>query len=392
MKIILLHNTYQQRGGEDSVFENEYNLLKKYGHNVDKLIFDNNSIKTVKDKILTGILGIYNFKSAKLLENKIKSFKPDIIHVHNFFPIASPSIFFIAEKYKIPVIMTLHNFRLICPNALLFRNGYICEECINKIFPIPGIIHKCYRGSFSQTLSLSFIYNIHRFIKTWQKKIDKFITLTEFQKNKFLVSSLDVPEKKFTVKPNFSEDFGEGFKNRENYFLYVGRLSKEKGILTMLKAFSKTNMNLKIIGDGDLKEIVLKFSKQYKNIEYLGLRSKVEVFNLLKKSKALIFPSECYEGFPMVLVEALSTSTPVITSNIGSQAEIIKDKYIGLHFQVGNSEDLKKRLLDFSQKDYNFLYKNARIEYLNNYTPEKNYKRLMSIYEEVINASKKKSY
>ena len=387
MKILIIHNKYQQKGGEDFVFENEFNLLQKYGHTVDILIFDNNQIKSAIDKLKIGLFSIYNPESAKILEDKINSFKPDIIHVHNFFPIASPSIFFTAKKNDIPIVMTLHNYRLICPNALLFRNGNICEECINKVFPYRGIIHKCYRDSFMQTLSLSLVTSIHRYIKTWHSKVDKFITLTNFQKNKILSSSINIPKKKFVVKPNFSEDFGEGYQNREDYFLYVGRLSQGKGVLTMLKAFDGTNFNLIIVGDGIFKNEVIKYKEKNKNIKYLGFKLKKEIIELMKKTKALIFTSEWYEGLPMVLVEALSTGTPVITSNIGSQAEIVKDKHLGMHFNTGDFIDLRKKIAEFLKINNRRFYQNARNEYLDKYTPEKNYEKLLSIYKEAMHAS-----
>ncbi len=387
MKILMIHNKYQQKGGEDFVFENEFNLLQKYGHTVDILIFDNNQIKSAIDKLKIGLFSIYNPESAKILEDKINSFKPDIIHVHNFFPIASPSIFFTAKKNDIPIVMTLHNYRLICPNALLFRNGNICEECINKVFPYRGIIYKCYRDSFMQTLSLSLVTSIHRYIKTWHSKVDKFITLTNFQKNKFLSSSINIPKKKFVVKPNFSEDFGEGYQNREDYFLYVGRLSQGKGVLTMLKAFDGTNFNLIIVGDGIFKNEVIKYKEKNKNIKYLGFKLKKEIIELMKKTKALIFTSEWYEGLPMVLVEALSTGTPVITSNIGSQAEIVKDKHLGMHFNTGDFIDLRKKIAEFLKINDKRFYQNARNEYLEKYTPEKNYEKLLSIYKEAMHAS-----
>ncbi len=387
MKILMIHNKYQQKGGEDFVFENEFNLLQKYGHTVDILIFDNNQIKSAIDKLKIGLFSIYNPESIKILENKINSFKPDIIHVHNFFPIASPSIFFITKKFNIPVVVTLHNYRLICPNALLFRKGNVCEKCIIKVFPYLGIIHKCYRDSFIQTLSLSLVTSIHRYIKTWHSKVDKFITLTNFQKNKFLSSSINIPKEKFVVKPNFSEDFGEGYQDRENCFLYVGRLSQEKGILTMLKAFEGTDFSLIIIGEGDLRNEVIRYSEENKNIKYLGFKSKNEIINFMKKSKALIFPSEWYEGFPMVLVESLSTGTPIITSNIGSQAEIVKDKHLGMHFTIGDFADLRKKVKEFLKINDKIFYQNARNEYLEKYTPEKNYEKLLSIYKEAMHAS-----
>jgi len=391
MKILLIHNSYKQKGGEDAVFKNEFNLLKSLGFKVDKLLFSNLCIKSAKDQILTGIYSIYNYKSAKLLEDRIKTFKPDIIHIHNWFPLASPSIILTAKKQNIPVVMTLHNFRLICPNALLFRNGKICEKCIDKFFPYPAIFNKCYRNSYLQTLSVSLVTFTHKVFQTWQK-IDKFIALTEFQKNKFLSSSLKIPKEKISVKPNFTKDFGMGFNKRENFFLYVGRLSEEKGIDTLLEAFKNTQFVIKIIGDGNLKHFILKHSQKYKNIIFLGYKNKNEVIQYMKKAKALIFPSKCYEGFPTVLVEALSVGTPVITSNIGSQAEIIKDGYNGLHFKVNNELDLRSKLVKFLSSKNKKFYENARKEYLDKYTPEKNIQILTKIYGEVINATKKAGY
>lgn len=383
MKILMIHNKYKQKGGEDVVFYNEMSLLQSKGHIVDKLVFENKNIEGIFNTLKIGISGIYNIESAGVLKNKIKQIRPDIIHVHNFFPIASPSIFWIANRFKIPVVLTLHNYRLICPNAILFRNGNICEKCINEILPYSSVIYKCYRNSLLQTLSLSIIMSFHKYLKTWHNKVDKFITLTHFQKNKFLSSNINIPNEKFLIKSNFVKDFGNGYKYRKDYFIYIGRLSVEKGIRTMLKAFENTNYNLYIVGEGILKSEVLKYTKQNKNIKYLGFKSKKDIIDLLKKSIALIFPSECYEGFPMVLLEALSTGTPIITSNIGSQAEIVKDNYLGLHFRVGDFKDLKNKVREILKNED--FYKNTRNEYLKKYTPEKNYEQLINIYKKVIN-------
>ena len=389
MNILLIHNRYQQEGGEDAVFEAEAKLLESHRHRVKKLLFDNKQIVSVKAKFLAGLFCIYNPRSAKIIERKINQFKPDVIHVHNFFPLVSPSVFYVAKRYNIPVVVTLHNFRFICPNAILFRNDKICERCINKTFPFQGILRKCYRDSFMQTLPLSIMIALHKILKTWQEKVDKFIVLTEFQKRKFLESSIGIPENKFVVKPNFVKDHGIG-ANRENFFLYVGRLSKEKGIEILLKATSYFNFKLKIAGHGPLKNKILTYALQNKNVEYLGFKTKEEVINLMKQAKALIFPSLWYEGFPMVLVEALSTGTPVITSNIGSQALIIEHEKTGLHFKAGDPEDLAEKIKMFVKINTNPFYENARKTYLKKYTPDKNYEQLVSIYEEVMNASKKK--
>ncbi len=392
MNIFVIHNKYKRTGGEDFVFEQEVSLLKRKGNIVDEYTVDNKLIVTKKDKLRVGFLGIYNPNICKELKYKLLHLKPEILHVHNFFPIISPSVFYLAAKMKIPVVLTLHNYRLICPNALLYRDGKVCEDCKELLFPWKGVIRRCYRNSAFQTLALSTIVSFHKLIKTWKTKVDKYIVLTEFQKRKFLESSLGISEKKFAVKPNFSVDYGVGKSKREPFFLYVGRLSKEKGIATLLEAFKQLKFTLKIVGDGNLKDLVRDYANRYPNIEYLGFQPKDKVISLMKRCRALVFPSECYEGFPMVLVEAFSTGTPVISSDIGSQAEIVKDQYNGVLFKAGDSRDLVSKVKLFAKFVNQDYYNNARKEYLEKYTPEKNYEQLIQIYEEVLSARKKKNH
>ncbi len=385
MNILLIHNTYQQKGGEDSVLENEYQLLKEK-NTVEKLLFNNEDIKSSFDKLKTGFNSIYNKNSAKIVEEKIKEFSPDIIHVHNFFPIASPSIFYVANKLNIPIVMSLHNYRLICPNALLFKNNEICEKCVNKSFAIDAVLHGCYRESRVQTFALALMSYVHKKRKTWNTKVDKYIALTEFAKEKILNSSLGLDESQIVVKPNFVID--NGFElEKEEYCLFVGRLSKEKGIDVLLNTFQNSERKLLIIGTGPMLETVKEYSKEYSNIEYLGFQSIDFIIDKLKKAKALIFTSIWYETFGMTIIEAFSCATPVIAPNLGAPGELVLDGYTGFIYKAGDSIELHSSIeqLYIQPEMYTQLCKNARKDFLEKYTKEKSYDYLMKIYQDVIN-------
>ena len=388
MKIIMIHNTYQYQGGEDAVFKAESDLLLQEGHSVEQLVFDNKLIRSAVDKFILAIKGIYNAKSARELEKLIVRFSPDIIHVHNFFPLASPSIFFIAKRYNIPTVVTLHNFRLVCPSATLYYRGKIYEENIHSLVPWHAIVKGVYRNSKLQTAGLALITSFHNVLGTWKNKVDKFIVLTEFAKRKFNDSVLRVDENQFEVKSNFVEDYGYGDRTREDFFLIVGRLSEEKGIDVALKAFKFVNFRLLIIGDGPLKNDIINAAKSNPKIEYLGFQKKAAIVGYLKRCRALLFPSVCYEGFSMTILEAFSTGTPVIASNLGSMAEIVRDGENGLHFSPGDAENLatKIALLHDDLELAKRLSMNARKTYLGNYTPKLNYRKLIDIYSQLIHA------
>jgi len=394
MKILLIHNCYQQRGGEDSTFESEYNLLSKGGNDVEKILFDNKTINSLSDKITVGFKNVFNRESAKIIEEKITDFQPQIIHIHNFFPLISPSVFFIAKKYKVPIVITIQNYRLICSNALLYRDGHICEDCVNKIIPLNGIIHKCYRDSAMQTAAVTLMTSFHKVAGTWKNKIDKYITVAEFGRDKILNSSLKLAEDQVVVKPNSVEDFGDGNNKREDFFVFIGRLIGDKGIETLLESLNHFNYKIRIIGDGPLRSRIEDAAQKNKNIEYLGFRDKNFIINTLKKAKGLIFPSLWYEGLPVTIIESFSTGTPVIGSNIGAVTLQITDNYNGFHFCPGDAKDLANRIkyLSDNEQQLKHLYVNARNTYLEKYTPEKNYEQLISIYSGAISNGKKKNY
>lgn len=385
MKILIVHNKYQQAGGEDSVFEAETDLLLKHGHSVETLVFDNKRIESGLDKILSGLRIFYNSMSAHKIQLCINSFKPDIIHVHNFIPLATPAVFFVAKRNKIPVVATLHNYRLICPSATLFYDHKIYEKSVHSVFPIDAILKGVYRNSRFQTAAIAAMNAFHNLAGTWRKKVDKFIVLTEFAKETFINSALRVELKQFAVKPNFVVDPGMGEDNRDNYFLFVGRLSDEKGIETLLEACRLADFKLTIIGDGPLREMVEEYAKENPNIEYLGFQKKTVIFKKLKHCKALIFPSVWYEGLPMTIIEAFATGTPVIGSRIGAVKEIINDNFDGLLFSPGDAKDLTAKISQMLHSEISrSMSDNSRTTFLSRYTPDINYSILSQIYREAI--------
>ncbi|MFC5412576.1 glycosyltransferase family 4 protein [Larkinella bovis] len=386
MKVLIIHNKYSHIGGEDTVVQNEFNLLKNNGIQVELCYFSNDTFIGFKGKIFSPISTIYNFKSAKKLDNLFSNNRPDVIHVHNLFYSASPSILYIAKKHKIPVIMTIHNYRLICPSATLLRNNNICELCTTKFFAYHSIKYKCFQDSYLKTFQLSSLIAIHKIIGTWRNYVDQYIFLTSFAKDKFVSSSFNIPTDKLTVKPNFVMDYGYDFNiPREKFFLFVGRLSKEKGIDFLLDAFSKTNLQLEIIGDGPLLQSVLHMCQNHPNIVYSGRRDASYIRERMKICTALLFPSIWYEGLPMTILEAFSSGTPVIATNINNINEIVKNGYNGHTFKQDNKEEFIEKLHYYIIQQRFDLYINARATYDELYSPDDNFSQLIKIYNDAIN-------
>lgn len=383
MRILLVHNKYKQAGGEDAVFWSESNLLTLNGHDVEHVIYDNSTIDSLFQKIISAFRIIYNPASARALRLKIQDFNPTIIHVHNFLPLVSPSVFFVAKKNGIPVVLTLHNYRLLCPSAILFFHGQIYEKSIQSVFPWDAIWKGVYRNSRVQTALVALMTATHNILGTWKNKVDCYIALTQFAKGKFEKSALSLPLNKLLVKPNFVEDCTCDEIEREDFFLFVGRLTEEKGIRILLKAASIYNFKFVVVGEGPLSKEVESFARHNPDTTYTGLLPKEAVMNHLRRCKALIFPSTWYEGFPVTIIEAFSAGTPVIASDLGGMKEIIQNGINGLHFKAGDEKDLAAKIIELNEK--NDLLKqmshNARLTYLNNYTPAKNYGQLMDVYK-----------
>lgn len=387
MNIIMAHNYYQQSGGEDQVFTSESNLLESKGHKVIRYTTNNDRIENMYN-INLALNTLWNQRVLRSLKYLVRRHSIKVIHFHNTFPLISPGSYYAKGKKGPVVIQTLHNFRILCPGALFLRNGNVCERCLLKIFPWPGAFKVCYRKSFLASVGTVAMLVLHQLLGTWQTKIDRFIALTDFAKEKFIQGG--IPSDKIVVKPNFVSPDPGSKRRRDNYALFVGRLSSEKGIITLLNAWKQIDsISLKIVGYGPLNEEVKKIvaRENFHTVEIIGQLNKNDIFNLMKEAIFLLFPSEWYEGFPNTLVEAFACGLPVIASKLGSIAEIIEDGVTGLHFEAGNPVDLAdkiKWLIENPDKSRH-MGKNARKVFLEKYTAEKNYKILMNIYHQAIN-------
>jgi glycosyltransferase involved in cell wall biosynthesis len=329
---------------------------------------------------------IWNRETYLDLRSIIRDQRPHVMHAHNTFPLISPAAYAAAREAGLPVVQTLHNFRLVCANGLLFRNGRICEDCIGKTIPWPAVLHKCYRGSAAASAVVAAMLLYHRSRGTWQHNVDVFIALTEFARRKLIEGGL--PAAKIVVKPNFV-DWGVDAQSvsqevKGDYILFVGRLSAEKGIRTLIAAWSAFPglPPLRIVGDGPLKDEVLGSAATNQLIQWLGYQPVPEIQRLLRGARALVLPSECYEMFPLVALEAYSMGIPVIGSRSGGLESVIEDGRTGLLFAAGDPRDLgdKVRWASAHQGAMASMGETARAVYLERYTGAVNYHLLRAVY------------
>ena len=384
MNVLIVHCTYKYRGGEDTVVSEELSLLKAAGINVDILEFHNE--KNTFSKL---VQLPFNFSSYQRTYKKLKQFKPDIVHIHNLHFAGTASVLYALKHWKVPFVMTLHNYRLLCPSAMLFFQGKLYLKSVKSNFPLDAVKKGVYKNSRLLTFWLSLTTKLHQRLGTWQL-CSKYIVLTEHAKNIYLDSALNLEKSKISIKPNFYLSPVLVEAERSDYFLYVGRLAEEKGLSLLLEAFSTSKFQLKIAGDGPLREKVEDYCREFKNIEFLGLVKKEDLPALLHNATALVFPSICFEGMPLTIIEAFATSTPVIASRLGAMESMIENGYNGLHFEAGNKDDLMEKLTVWHNMEplkKAIFYQNARSTYERSYTPEENLDKLLSIYQSVINGT-----
>ena len=381
-KICVVHNYYQWPGGEDRVFSDDISLLKKNGHYVCSFTRHNDAIKSMHT-LSVGLNTIWSRSSSNELGRVLRHEEPDVVHFHNTFPLVSPAAYYAAHRQGAAVVQTLHNFRLICPAATLLRDGLICEKCVGQRLYWPAMLYRCYKNSLRASATLTAMLNFHRILGTWSKTIDAYIALTEFSKSKFVEGGL--PSDRIHVKSNYCDDLNRNLASSTVRIggLFVGRLSEEKGIQTMLRAWAPLKeIPLKVIGDGPLAG-QLKKSPQ---ILFLGPMSNEKVRDAMCRAAFLVLPSEWYEGFPLVIAEAYSQGLPVIGSRIGGLPELIEHKFTGLLFNPGDADDLTEKILWASANETKLreMGTNARNIYLKKYTPQTNYPQLMEVYEKAI--------
>lgn len=387
MKILLAHNSYQQAGGEDTAVKAEIDLLRSRGDEVIEYRRDNSEI-TSQPSFLTAISTIWSRRSIDEMELLCKKFQPDIIHAHNTFPLISPSLYWFASAKKIPIVQTLHNFRLLCPQAMFLRDGKVCEDCLGKI-PWRAVTRRCYHASALQSAVVTNMLTTHRTIGTYQRRVAAYIAMNHFCREKFIAGGL--PSDRIHIKPNFvNPSHTPNWESRRDG-LFVGRLSEEKGITTLIEAIQeimvqKKNMNtslsVKVVGSGPLSSEV---SRAFAN-DYLAKKKSDEIFSLLHSTLFLVAPSTCYETFGLAAAEAFSCGVPVIASRHGGLAELVTDGVNGLLFTPGDANDLAKKILWAHEHPDQMIEmgRAAYHEYRSKYTPERNYKILMDIYQNAV--------
>ncbi len=384
MRVLVLHNRYRFPGGEDVVVRQETEMLRASGVEVYLHQVDNDSIIGVRQQIGAAIGAFYSHPMRAAVSELVKQFRPDVMHVHNFMPRLTPSVYDAAREQGCAIVQTLHNYRLLCANAMLLRNDRPCQDCVGRGYGWPGIIHRCYRDSAVGSAIVGGVTSWHRMRGTWRNRVDRYIVLTQFARQLFAESGM-VPVEKIVVKPNAVPDSGTGAGDGR-YLLYVGRLSPEKGIKVLLDAAMRGEgfpLPLAIVGGGPLEDEVRR-AASHGRIEYRGNQPQAEVRRLMKHATLLLFPSLWYETFGMVIAEALASGLPVVASRLGAMAELISSGENGLLVEPGSSDALVaavRRFISSPQLEAG-MRKNARQSYEQKYTIEANRQMLLRVYEE----------
>lgn len=388
--VMLVHNFYQHRGGEDNVAESELRLLTRAGHRTATFFRHNQEIGEnswwAKGKL--GVRAVWSADSAREMRSALQREKPDLVHFHNFVPLLSPALYYACKDLNIPVVQTLHNYRLLCPAATLYRDGKVCEECLGKLVPWPAVVHKCYRQDSLASAAVGVMITAHDMLGTWKNMVDRYIALTEFARRKLAENG--VPGHKIVVKPNYLDPDPGAKKGAGEYALFVGRLSPEKGIRTLLEGWRrlKTPVPLVILGDGPCQSEVTAACVGSSSIQWLGRMAKEVVIEAMKRARFLVLPSECYENFPLVLVEAFGCALPLVASAHGAVGELVDEGRTGITFDASDPNDLAAKV------DWAWSYPRqmermgceARAEFETKYTASANYETLLGIYNQVLNS------
>lgn len=379
MKVLVVHNFYQHPGGEDESFAAEVAMLKEYGHEVLQFTVHNRDLDQVP-RLRIAANTVWNASIYRRLVSQLSRTPVDVAHFQNTFPQISPAGYYAANRLGIPVVQSLRNYRFSCVNGLFFRDGHPCEDCMGKLVPWPGIVHACYRDSGLASATVAAMITTHQAKRTFVNRVDGYIALSEFSRKKFVEAGL--PANRVSVKPNFlAHDPGVG-PGDGGFALFVGRLSPEKGIEALIAAWRACGKKipLKIVGDGPLRSIMN--SDSVTGVEWLGQRSQSEVLDLMGAASFLVFPSEWYETFGRVAIEAFAKGTPVLVSKIGAIAELIDHKRTGLHFAPGDVRDLVSKVewILSNPRCLTAMRQAARQEFEAKYTARVNINILMEVY------------
>jgi len=382
--ILVAHNRYQQKGGEDSVVESEVAMLRAHGHEVVEYVRSNDELKG-RSLPAAALSALWSSESARQLKQLIAQSGADIVHVHNTFPVMSPSVYWAAAQAGVPVVQTLHNFRLACPQAMFLREGKVCEQCIGTV-PWRAVVHRCYRDSAAQSAVSMATITLHRALGTYTHKVSRFIALNGFCQSKFI--EMGLPSHKIAIKPNFVKPMADPAWDGRDGGVFVGRLSGEKGITTLLAALKQApGMPLQVVGGGEHEAAV----RAQLGSGYLGFQPLDEVIALMRRSAYLVLPSIWYENFPRTIVEAYSVGLPVIASRIGALTELVEDGQTGLLVKPGDAADLAEKLQWAQAHPEQMLAmgRRAYAKFNSEYSAERNYALLQGIYADCLREARK---
>ncbi|MCP3955989.1 MAG: glycosyltransferase family 4 protein [Desulfobacterales bacterium] len=391
MKILLCHNHYQLTGGEDLSFAAEAALLELHGHQVIRFTRHNNAIRQMSLLEVTKRT-FWNREVFHCLRDILRQQAPDVMHCTNMFPLLSPAAYYAARAEKVPIVQSLRNYRYCCLNSYFLRDNTICEKCLGRVFPWPGLVHGCYRNNLLASFITAAVMKVYRILGTRKNMIDCFFTPTEFSRNKLIECGI-APEL-LKTKPNFIDPAPSAGGGKGGYALFVGRLSPEKGVDTLLHAWQSlsSRLPLKIIGDGPMDSQVEAAVQANKNIDWLGPRSHAQVLSYLGEAAMLVMTSIWYETFGRTIIESFAKGTPVVVSRLGAMQDLVVDGKTGRFFEPGNSRDLVAKVDELLDAPTGLIQmrKNARREYEKKYTASTNYSMLMDIYNTAISNHKKK--
>lgn len=385
-KVLVLHNHYQLPGGEDAVFAAESALLEANGHEVVRLTVHNDEL-TGRSRAGMAVDTLWNVREHARVRELLLAEKPAVMHCHNTFPQFSPAVYYAARSLGVPVVQTLHNFRLTCVNGLLFRDGKTCDKCVGSAAPWRGAVHACYRNNRPASAVAVAMVSAHRLIGTYARAVDRFVALTDFARERFVASGL--PARRIVVKPNFAPDRGapSGAAAREG-FLYVGRLSEEKGIMLLIEAARRmtSDATITIVGDGPQRAAVERAAGELPRIRYVGAAPAEVVHARMSEAAAVVIPSLCYEMFPVVAAEAFGAGTPVVASAHGGLTSIVEDGLTGRLFAPGDASALARALDAFAEEREAAVQMGnaARARYERQFSPAANYAQLSGIYAGVL--------
>lgn len=381
MRVLMLHNRYLGQGGEDVSFAMEIDLLRAHGWEVTAYEENNERIAEL-GLTRTAVNTIWSQETYRRVRAELARANYDIVHVQNFFPLISPSVYYAARAERVPVVQALRNYRLLCPASTLMREGRVCEKCLGKTVAWPGMLHACYRQSRAGTAVVAAMLASHWLVGTWSRLVDAYIVLTRFGRDKFIAGGL--PPDRIFIRSNYLHPDPKPGRGGGEYAIFVGRLDEQKGVRNLLAAWQKPGrrLPLRIVGDGPLRSLVTEAAGRCASIQWLGQRTGGEALDLIGDAAFVILPSESYEGQPRVIIESFAKGTPVIASRLGAMAEMVEDDHTGFLVRCGDPEALAERA-DWASghpKELRRMRQNARAKFEAEFTAERNYERLLGIY------------